>query len=510
MTERIWPHNVSKILADAAAATPNALAITLGSECVNFGDMFRRSSRMARVLEELGLRRGSRLLLWSRMDLRAVDVFFACSHIGCMIVPVNPAMSLAEALRITDYIHPDLIVADDFTGAMAENLSRPCGIRLAGFGSAHPVAGADLNRLARRASDRPVDLASIRDDDIFTTYLTSGSTGAPKGVAISQNAHWLRSQAGGGWDISMGGGGVVNMFPLFHMAGWHVIIAAWARKRATHLCFSADAEALLSIVELHRAVELYCIPAVWRRILDCRRPYDLGSLRYALSGTSTIGPDLILEIRARIPQAHNALLYGSTEMGLALGIAHEDILRRPGSVGIPCSNIAARIDADNELLLRGEGMMTGYLDLPDESAAAIRDGWYHSGDLATRDADGFFTITGRRREIIRSGGESIAPAEVEAALAGLAGVAEVAVVGLPDDQWGELVCAAIVPQEGVEAPSLAKLRTYLEGRLATFKHPRKLYLIGELPRTRATGQIQRALVRGQVMERASLFKALSR
>ena len=221
----------------------------------------------------------------------------------------------------------------------------------------------------------------------------------------------------------------------------------------------------------------------------------LAPLRYALTGTSSVGTDLILALRDRFPEAINTISYGSTEMGLALGITHDDILRKPDSVGLPAALLEARLDEAGELLLRGETMMSGYFDAPDQTAEAIQDGWYRSGDLARQDEDGYFTIVGRRREIIRSGGETIAPAEVEAALLGLAGVAEVAVVGLPHEAWGEVVSAAVVLEPGALAPTLDALRSHLAGRLANFKHPRSLRVIAELPRTGATGQTQRARVR---------------
>ena len=173
-------------------------------------------------------------------------------------------------------------------------------------------------------------------------------------------------------------------------------------------------------------------------------------------------------------------------------------------MGLPGPLVEARIAESGELLLRGETMMSGYYDAPEQTAEVMREGWYRSGDLAERDERGYFWITGRCREIIRSGGETIAPAEVEAAIIGLAGVAEVAVVGLPHDAWGEVVCAAIVLEPGAQAPSLEALRAHLAGRLAPFKHPRALRVTDGLPRTGATGQTQRAQVRDALIaERAA-------
>jgi acyl-CoA synthetase (AMP-forming)/AMP-acid ligase II len=139
--------------------------------------------------------------------------------------------------------------------------------------------------------------------------------------------------------------------------------------------------------------------------------------------------------------------------------------------------------------------MLGYFERPMLTAAALAGGWYHTGDLGTLDDDGYLYITGRASELIRTGGEYVSPSEVETALAGAPGIAEAAVVGAPDDRWGEIVCAVVRPASGHEPPTLDSLRAYLDGRLAGHKQPRRLVLTTDIPRTSATGQIQRSLIR---------------
>jgi acyl-CoA synthetase (AMP-forming)/AMP-acid ligase II len=191
-------------------------------------------------------------------------------------------------------------------------------------------------------------------------------------------------------------------------------------------------------------------------------------------------------------------------MGVSLGIGHDDIFRHPHSVGVPMPNVEARVE-DGELWLRGDTAMDGYFGLPEETAEVMADGWYRSGDLVSVDGDGYYEIVGRRREIIRSGGESIAPAEVEAAIAGLPGVGEVAVVGIPHEAWGEIVCAVIVARPDREPPDLGSIRSGLDGRLAAFKHPRRIEIRAEpLPRTGATGQIQRGQVLRDLIDRGQV------
>ena len=170
-----------------------------------------------------------------------------------------------------------------------------------------------------------------------------------------------------------------------------------------------------------------------------------------------------------------------------------DALRKPGSVGPPVPGVELRTRDDGEVELRSPFMMDGYFDDPDATAAALVDGWYRTGDLGAIDDAGYLSIVGRKRDVIRTGGETVVPAEVEAVLAGAPGVAEVAVVGVPDEHWGER-CARSSWRSPAATPTLESLCDHADGRLARFKHPRRLERMDALPRTAATQQVQRALI----------------
>ena len=215
-----------------------------------------------------------------------------------------------------------------------------------------------------------------------------------------------------------------------------------------------------------------------------------------LTGTSLVGLDLIDALKARFPGSWTSVAYGSTEMGRGLVLLDADLHSHPESVGQPPPMVTAHVAADGELWLRGPTMFSGYLDRPDATAEAIDpDGWFHTGDLVTCDADGYFTITGRASESIRSGGEWVAPVEVETAIGTHPAVAEVAVVGIPDPEWGELVCAAIVVEPGATLPTVDELRAHVAGALVGPKQPRLVAQVDTLPRTDATGQVRRRTLR---------------
>ena len=279
-----------------------------------------------------------------------------------------------------------------------------------------------------------------------------------KGAVLSHRATWLRAiqrdNDGGATERR----GVVVMFGLFHMAGWFFLENALAADRPVHLVDRPDPHELLGAVERRHASGLYCIPGVWQRILDDDGTYDTSSLVEVLTGTSLVTLDLIDALKARFPGSWTSVAYGSTEIGRGAVLLDSDLYDRPGSVGQPPPMVVADLADDGELWLRGPTMFSGYLDRPDATADAIDDdGWFHTGDLASRDVDGYLSITGRRSESIRSGGEWVAPVEVETAVRTHPSVADVAVVGLPDPSWGEVVCAAIVVRPGATLPTVDEL-----------------------------------------------------
>jgi acyl-CoA synthetase (AMP-forming)/AMP-acid ligase II len=491
-------HSVDDILKACADVHPELLAVTLEDERASFGQIDRWADAYANALQGWGVRRGSPVLVISELSIEQIALHFAMARMGAIFIPANPRFSETELLAICRYLGTERLIVDAGNQDLAAAVARAVGAELAVLASEHGVsAGFNLRRAAIAAFGQAHAAERARPDDVHAIYLTSGSTGTPKGVMISHKADWLRANLNHRLASSRG---VACMFPLFHMGGWQMINHAWAGRQAIHFAPRANAEDLLGTIERWGASSFYAIPAVWRRILACPKSFDTSTLRNADTGTSFVDQDLILALRERFPQAMTGIGYGSTEIGSGMWLAHEDLLDKPGSVGLPTAGVSARID-NGELLLKAATVMDGYYKLPVETAECLEDGWYRTGDLAGTDGDGYFSITGRRREVIRSGGETIAPAEVEAPLIGLDGVQEIAIVGLPDSTWGEIVCAAVVYAPGGAPISIETLKSRLTN-VAKFKHPRKLVEVAQIPRTTATGQVQRETLRREIMARA--------
>lgn len=473
---------VGDMVRNAAAAAPGNVACTLGDDAITFRQLDEGSNRVAHTLRGLGVGHGDHVAWWGDTSLEAMPVFAATAKIGAVFAPVNARLGSDEAATVVGYARPRLVVTDDAHAPMTEDWDLP------------GVAHRELFRSAAGASTAAVVTPQLRETDPQVLFFTSGSTGRPKGVVLSHRAAYLRAFPGG---ITGATTSMVCMFPLFHMAGWSMALNAWGAHRTVHYA-PPEAEPLLRAVERHRATEMYCIPAVWARVLDHGiGGFDVSSLRTADTGTSATPPELVERIREALPATITRVWYGSTEGGPGTKLLFEDVLRKPGSVGRPQPAVWLKLEPGpegDEVCVRSPYLMDGYFEQPDATAEALRDGWYHTGDLGVLDDEGYLSIVGRARELLRTGGETVAPAEVEAVLATHPAVAEVAVVGVPDTSWGEVVCAVVVARDGTDPLTLDALRAHCAGRLAPYKQPRRIELADALPRTAATGQVQRTLL----------------
>lgn len=507
---------IGEIIRRAAEAVPNDPAACVSSkdgadETRTFGELERDANRLALALrEQLGVRHGDRVLGWAETSIEVLPLFVALAKLGAVFAPLNARLGPGEAGGVATLARGSLLIVDSAHAAGAPILAKAAGLK---NWALLPVGASGREHAARDLAQTPnvvvLDATSLPDPpsaiveealletDPHVIFFTSGSTGRPKGVVLSHRANWLRGFQGVFRDEPER---TVCMFPLFHMAAFTLAIAAW-QTRGEITYTDASADGLLSACERRRANRLYGLPLVWKRIVEADTSrYDLSHLVQLDSGTSATPIELLREMRRCFPEAKIRIYYGSTEVGSATALADADILRKPGSVGIASVNVDVCLAEDGEICVRSPYLMDGYFDDPEATAAVFEDGWFRMGDLGAVDNDGFYSIVGRKKEILRTGGESVSPNEVEAVLRDASGVAEVAIVGLPDPEWGEVLCAAIVPAKGATV-TLALLREHCEGKLAGFKKPRRIAILDVLPRTAATSQVQRTMLVEEILTR---------
>jgi fatty-acyl-CoA synthase len=457
---------IGDVLSSSAARLPNAVAAWLDGEQLTYAELAARTAQLVPALAAAGVKRGDRIVWQADVSLEVITLYFACARLGAVFVPLNPRYTSDEAARIIAHADPRLILGDSTSG----------------HDSLQSV-------LSRNVGD-PGRLEAPQEDDAHVIFYTSGTTGEPKGCILSQRTQRLRAGNRSAWPQ----GGELCMFPQFHMAGWTRVLEHWVEGNEISYIRRADADELLDTITRRRPRSIYCIPAVWQRIFEAdKSAYDLSSLMIVDTGTSQVSTELLAGLADLFPGATTSIAYGSTEGHLVCVAGPELGDRRATTVGRPTPGVMLEIDESGELLVDSPYLFSGYFRNEAATAKAMAGGKYHTGDLAECDADGLYRIVGRAGDLIRTGGEAVAPPEVEAVLLRCPGVAEIAIVGMPDPVWGEIVTAFVVARPGADV-SLEALRTFAESHLAPHKLPRRLQQVDHLPRTAATGQIQRRLL----------------
>jgi fatty-acyl-CoA synthase len=475
---------VGDIFRNAARATPDRVAVAEGAHRLTFAELDGLGSRFARRLRDQGIGLGDRIVGVAAASIEMTTVYVAAAKLGAVFAPMNGRLTLDEAAPFVETARPRILVAEPAHADLAARLAAKFSL---------PWTTADLVSTPRPAESRlggdiePVERLDERSPHVM--FFTSGSTGRPKAVVLSHRTSVLRSHPGAMLEPR---GALICPFPLFHMAAWTLSLQQWHARDAIVLT-AADGGSICDAVVEHGAARLYLIPGIWRRVLDhaASTGADLSTVRVADTGTSATPQELLVEMADRFPGAVIRVFYGSTEAGNVTSLDFAAEPDRPGSCGQPSPMTEIRAAPDGELQVRSAVMFDGYFENPAATAAAFDDGWFRTGDRVEVDGEGFVRVVGRTSELIRTGGEAVEPAEVEAVLRLHQLVDDVAVVGVPDPQWGEVVCAVITTSG---EPTLADLRDHCAATLAKHKHPRRLLIVEQIPRTAATMQVQRRLL----------------
>ena len=459
-------------------------------ESLTFGALDVRSSQVARLLERRGVRPGDRLALHLPNRVEFIDLFVACVKLGVIVVPINILYREREIAHIIADSEPRAVVS---SASLATEGLFPAGT---------PVW--DVDELAREARAEPADRVrrTLDGDTTAAIVYTSGTTGRSKGAAMSHDNFLANGVAlATCWRITSDDR-YLAVLPLFHVHGLGNGVVTWlitgCRMR---LAERFDVARAASLFDEFEPTLFFGVPTMYVRLLELAPEVAarIGRrMRLFVSGSAPLPAATLEAFRERF--GHTILeRYGMSETLMNIGNPYEGE-RRAGSVGFPFPGVSVRIvGADGgavadgetgELLVRGPNVIRGYWRRPDADAEAFVDGWFRTGDLAERSADGYYTLRGRRSDLIISGGFNIYPREIEEVLLEIEGVREAAVVGVPDAKRGELPVAYLVSDRALDE---AHLDATCRRLLASFKVPRAFVRVESLPRT-ALGKVQKHLL----------------
>ncbi|RFU82228.1 acyl-CoA synthetase [Streptomyces triticagri] len=479
---------VDGMLRRSARRAPDAVALDYGDRSWTYGQLDDAVSRAARLLRDEGLTPGDRVASYGHNSDAYLIGFLACARAGLVHVPVNHNLTGEDLAYIVGQSSSALVLADP---ALADRL--PHGVRTL------DLRDGEASLLARLPATEPYDGPEPRSEDLVQLLYTSGTTARPKGAMMTHRAlvHEYLS-AIHALDLRPGDR-PVHSLPLYHSAQMHVFLVPYLAIGARNTVLDApDAGRIFDLVEAGEADSLFAPPTVWIGLSQHPEfaTRDLTGLRKAYYGASIMPVPVLERLVGRLPQLAFYNCFGQSEIGpLATVLGPDEHNGRMDSCGRPVLFVEARVvdeagkdvadGTPGEVVYRSPQLCEGYWDKPAETEEAFRDGWFHSGDLAVRDAQGYFTVVDRVKDVINSGGVLVASREVEDALYGHPGVAETAVVGLPDERWIEAVTAVVVPKGEVTE---AELVAHAKEKLAHFKAPKRVLFVDELPRN-ASGKI---------------------
>ena len=488
---------------------PHKTAIRCGAVAWSYAEFDDLCNRLAAGLAAIGIGPGERVAIIARNSHAFAALRFALARTGGVLVPVNFMLSATEAQFILKHSGAKVLCVDSEFAEIGRAAARDTSIeRLVWLPSEESTAPATgmttYDALLDHGRNPPAHAlaASMPAQIIYT----SGTESRPKGAVLTHEAvisEYVTCLV----DAEIAEGDVVlHALPLYHCAQLDVFFGPCVYVGATSVITGRPAaDNLLRLMAAHRISSFFAPPTVWISLL--RSPLfdasDLSALAKGYYGASIMPVEVLKELQRRLPRVRLWNLYGQTEIApVATVLKPQDQLRKAGSAGRPALNVETRVVDDQmndvapgavgEIVHRSPQLLVGYYHDDERTRSAFEGGWFHSGDLATVDEDGYITIVDRKKDMIKSGGENVASREVEEVIYGLEGVSEVAVIGLPDRKWIEAVTAVVVAKPGHPLDEPAVI-AHCKGKLAAFKQPKRVIFCEALPKNPSGKLLKREL-----------------
>lgn len=497
-------------LARRAMLTPNKTALidaVRDGRAITYAEWNRAANRTAWLLRELGVRKGDRVAILAMNCVEYLDLWFACGKLGAVLQTLNVRLTPRELASLVSDAAPTVLVYGAECVPHVQALHTTVDVsRYIALDPQQRVNAAD-HALAER--DQQPDSAppevELSWDDPWAICYTGGTTGLPKGAILTHgNITWNSVNTVMSWGLTPDDVTILNA-PLFHTGGLNVFTAPLVHIGGTSIvCRAFEPSQVFDLIRDGGVTVFFGVPTMFIAMQQHPRwsTADFSRLKLIISGGAPCPQPVFERFWERGVSFKTG--YGLTEAGPnTFWLPDEDVRHKPGAVGFPLFHVDVKVideqgrecapEEVGELVIRGPHVCAGYWNRPQESAQSIVDGWLHTGDLARRDAEGYYFIVGRAKDMIISGGENIYPAEVESVLAGHPAVAEVALIGVPDAHWGEVGRAVVVVRPGVPL-DYEELLAFARERLARYKVPKQIVITDALPKN-AAGKIDKQALR---------------
>ena len=489
------------------------IGIVCGNRQFTYAEFGERAERLAGALTRLEIAPADRVAYLSFNNHQLLEAYYGVPQARGVVMPLNVRLSEPELAAILNHSGARFLFFENDFAPMIEKLRPACPAIVHWI----DLDGPEYEQMLAAAEPHRADVFSYDENSIAELFYTSGSTGAPKGVALSHRTLYLHALSVALFYKQPETMVELHTIPLFHANGWgRPQVSAMLGTRQV-MVRRFDPAAVLGLIHQHRATDMCLVPTMAAALLNTlattpdRDKWDLSSMRIIMTGGAASSPDLVRRMEEAFPSSQCIAGYGLTETSPVVTLSHwkgiayaseEDRRRRQAMTGWPIPGITVRVvDAEmrdvprdghsvGEVIAMGDQIMDGYFHQPESTRAVMTGPWFHTGDMAVWDEQGYIDIVDRQKEIIISGGENISSIEVEKAINAHPAILECAVVAAPDHIWGEVPAAIVVLKPGASLAE-AELQEFLRTRLGRFKIPRIVqFHEGALPKT-GTGKIKK-------------------
>lgn len=494
------------------------VGVISGDREFTYAQFAERCHRLADALKALGIRPGDRVAYLSFNTHQLLEGYYGVVQAKGIVMPLNVRLSIGELKTILNHSGARVLMFENDFAGLVETFRKECPAieRYITLDASSEAADMSYEALLATGEPHRADIFSFDENSVAELFYTSGSTGTPKGVTLTHRTLYLHAMSVATMSERVHEMVDLHTIPLFHANGWGRPQSSTMLGIPQVMVRRFEPAGVLKLIEQHRATDMSLVPTMANALLNHPEldRFNLSSLRRVMIGGAASSPELI----ARLEKALGCDVYAgygltetapvltsSRDKGLDYG-SNEERQRRRAMAGWPVPGVEVRVvdgdlndvardmEAIGEVVARGDHVMAGYYREPDATGAVMTGGWFHTGDMAVWDNEGYIHIVDRKKEIIISGGENISSIEVEKAIFAHPAVFECAVVAAPDERWGEVPAAIIVLKPG-ETLSAEDLMKFLESRLGRFKLPRLIEFSPDaLPKT-GTGKIRKLVLR---------------